>query len=438
VNANTTQHKIQFTLQKVAIAWMFALLTVNFPYVAAVELGIPLVLVGVMLGLYPFWGPFQPFFGRFTQSHPILGYYRTPYLLLGFFVGGIIFPFVPTLTQQISAGSSVAVLALFLLFFIFGIAIALMANTFLDLLSDVTTDETRSNVTATAWTGQTLAIALWAFVFRQMMPTYSLEAMTRLYTITPFVVMGIGLLSVVGLEPRGRKLDAYQSNKSALSESFQLLTGNRMARRFFLFIALSLLAIFLQDILQEPLGGELFGMSIGQTTNFQIIFNASVAIGMTIAAIVGTIRLGDENRQLSMDAKKRIATTGGLGTMAGFMLLALSVFASSPLFFQTALFLNGLCVGVFTFGSITMMAGMTVPGKTGKYLGVWSLGQVVGLGLSFMIAGLLHSLFIGSGLFAPAVGYGLIFLIEAGVMGWCVWSLQPADAVELRRQAVPA
>lgn len=432
------QHKIQFTLQKVAIAWMFALLTVNFPYVASIELGLPLVLVGLMLGLYPFWGPFQPFFGRFTQSHPIFGYYRTPYLLLGFFVGSIIFPFLPALTEQVSGGSVGAIITMFLLFFLFGISIALMANTFLDLLSDVTTDETRGSVTAAAWTGQTLAIALWAFVFRLMMPTYSPEAMTQLYSITPVVVVVIGFLSVAGLEPRGRQLAPYESNDSPLSESAKLVTDSPMARRFFLFIALSLLAIFLQDILQEPLGGELFGMTVGETTNFQIIFNTAVAVGMTVAAIVGTVKLGDENRQLSMDAKKRIATTGGIGTMVGFVLLASSVLASSSAFFHVALLINGLCVGVFTFGSVTMMADMTVPGKTGKYLGVWSLGQVVGLGLSFMIAGLLHSLLVNSGIFTPAVGYGLIFIIEAAIMGWCVWSLQPASVDALRSQAVPA
>jgi BCD family chlorophyll transporter-like MFS transporter len=422
------QHRLQFTLQKVAIAWMFALLTVNFPYVTIFALGVPAVLIGLMLGLYPFFGPFQPLFGRFTQSHPVFGYYRTPYLLLGFLVGSLIFPFIPQLTLQMSEGSWAATVMLFLLFFIFGICIALMANTFLDLLSDVTTDETRSSVTASAWTGQTLAIAAWAFVFRLVMPVYSPEAMFRLYSLTPVVVMVIGILSVVGLEPRGRGLPRYSGDDSPLSESLQLLTGSPMARRFFLFIALSLLSIFLQDILQEPLGGELYGMTAGQTTSFQIIFNTTVAIGMTIAAIVGTQILGDQNRRLSMDAKKRIATYGGLGTIVGFLLLASSALLPSPRFFQTALFINGLCVGVFTFGSVTMMVDMTVEGKTGKYLGIWSLAQAVGLGLSFMLAGLLHTLLIGSGLLAPSTGYATIFALEAITMAWCIWTLQPADA----------
>jgi BCD family chlorophyll transporter-like MFS transporter len=179
-------------------------------------------------------------------------------------------------------------------------------------------------------------------------------------------------------------------------------------------------------------------MTVGETTVFQIIFNSTVAIGMTIAAIVGTIKLGNEQRKLSMDAKKRIATYGGLGTIVGFLLLGASVLGQSATLFQVALFINGLCVGVFTFGSVTMMADMTVPGKTGKYLGVWSLGQAVGLGLSFIVAGLLHSLFVASGLFAPATGYALIFTLEAAVMGWCVWSLRPADAEALEPKAVTA
>lgn len=431
-----TRHKLQFTLQKVAIAWMFALLTVNYPYVTIYALGVPAVLVGLMLGLYPFFGPFQPFFGRITQSYPLFGYHRTPYLLLGFLVGSLIFPFIPPLTLALSQGSWAAGMALFLLFFLFGICIALMANTFLDLLSDVTTDRTRSSVTAAAWTGQTLAIAVWALVFRFMMPVYSPESMFRLYALTPIVVMAVGFVSVAGLETRGERPASDAMDGNPLRGSLKLLTGSSMARRFFLFIALSLLAIFLQDILQEPLGGELFGMTAGETTIFQIVFNTTVAVGMAGAAVVGTIKLGDENRQLSMEAKKRIASYGALGAIAGFMLLAAAALMAGPRLFQAALFLNGLCVGVFTFGSVTMMADMTVPGKTGRYLGIWSLGQAVGLGLSFMAAGLLHSMLIGSGLFAPAIGYALIFMLEAAVMGWCAWSLQPADARALAREAV--
>ena len=433
------QHKIQFTLQKVAIAWMFALVTVNLPYVAIHALGIPAILIGLVLGLYPFFGPFQPFFGRFTQSHPLLGYYRTPYLLLGFFIGSIIFPFVPGLLQQVEGGSVGAAILLFILFFIFGTAIALMANTFLDLLSDVTTDDSRGTVTAAAWTGQTLAIALWAFVFRLIMPIYSHEAMLQLYIITPVVVMIIGFLSVVGLEPRHRDKEPHATEVNPLNESLALLTTGRMARRFFLFVTLSLLSIFLQDILQEPLGGDLFGMTAGETTIFSDYLQQCGG-GRHDASRHYRNRQARRRESKALDGGSKTDRHDRRGSAQSldFCCWRGVHWPVHRSLFQLALLLNGLCIGVFTFGSVTMMANMTVPGKTGKYLGVWSLGQALGLGLSFIIAGSLYSMLIGSQLFSPQLGYALIFTLEAAVMGWCVWSLQPADATELRRQAAVA
>jgi BCD family chlorophyll transporter-like MFS transporter len=438
---------MQFTLSKFAIAWMFALITINFNRVAIYDLGITAVLVTTMIGLYPFFGPLQPVFGRVTSRYPILGYRRSPYLLLGLLVGSLVFPPMPAVVTAIAAGSLPAIVAGFVLFFVFGAMIALMANTFLDLVAECTTEATRGKVLAGTWTGQTAIILVWAVVFRLLMPEFSLEAMQRLYNLTPLVVMALGLLSVWGLERRlspeevraARANPHITADTAPIRESLALL-ANPSARVFFLFVLLSFPAIFLQDALQEVFGGEVLGMSVGETTVFQQIFNGAVTVGMGVTGALGARALGrsGSTAALAMRDKQRIATLGGVGAALCLGLQAAAAALGAAWLFNLALGLLGVSVGVFTFAAVTMMSDMTVEGLTARYLGLWSLAQAVGLGSSFLLGGLLHTLLIGSGLLAPRAGYAAIFGLEALFMLGCVLAVRGASVEALRGQRAQA
>ncbi len=444
--------KLQFMLSKFGIAWMFALVTINYNRVAIYDLGISAALVATMIGLYPFFGPLQPLFGRVTSRYPILGYRRSPYLLLGMLAGSLVFPPLPAVTRAIAGGSAGAVALGFGLFFVFGASIALMANTYLDLVAECTTEATRGGVFAAAWTGQTAIIVVWALIFRALMPTYSPAAMQLLYNLTPPLVMALALLSVLGLErrlapgelARLRAAEAAAADAGALRASLDLLLPNPAARRFFTFIALSFLGIFLTDTLQEVAGGELFGMSVGETTVFQQIFNGTVTVGMALAAIFGArlagAQPGADGRRPAMPAlplplKRRVATIGGAGATAGLLLLALASALGARWLVNPAWAITGLCVGLFTMAAVTMMSEMTVAGQTGRYLGLWSLAQAIGLGSSFILSGLLHDAIIRSGLLAAPAGYAAIFGIEAACMVACLLALRGASVDELRRGA---
>ncbi|KER09281.1 MAG: hypothetical protein HY22_12530 [[Candidatus Thermochlorobacteriaceae] bacterium GBChlB] len=442
--------KLQFTAMKLAIAWMFALVTINFNRVAMLDVGIPALLVATMIGLYPLFGPFQPFFGRVTNRFPIWGYRRSPYLILGMLAGSMVFPFLPSVMLGIASTDVTALTLGFLLFFVFGTAIALMANTFLDLIADCTTEETRSGVFSMAWTGQTLIIVVWAIVFRAVMPEFSIESMQTLYNLTPFIVMTLATLSVLGLEKRRsaselallqkKEYEQATPQRNPLKESVEALKQNRTAQQFFLFVMLCFLGIFLQDLLQELLGGEVFGMSVGETTVFQQIFNGTVTLGMALTAMFGARAMGRPDVQtpaLPMSAKKQIASLGGFAATATFVLIAIAAVTQNLTMLFTVFALNGFFVGVFTFASVTMMSDMTVEGETGKYLGIWSMAQALGLGLSFIASGALYEMLVQRKIFvSSAVGYGAIFLCEAAFMFWCVWSLRPANVDSLRQEAL--
>ncbi len=439
--------KLQFTLSKLGIAWMFALVTINFNRVTIYELGISALLIGVMIGLYPFFGPFQPMFRRVTDRYPILGYRRSPYLVIGMVAGSLVFPFLPAVAEAMAAGSALAVVAGFGLFFIFGAMIALMANTYLDLIAECTREDERGGVFAAAWTGQTAIIVVWALMFRLFMPDYSPAQMQALYALTPFVVAVLAVASVWNLERRlspeeivrlrATPADPIANTMNSIRSSLLLTRTNPTARMFFVFIVFTFLGIFTQDLVQEVWAGDVFRLTAGESTVFQQIFNGMVTVGMGMTAALGARALGVKARTdaLPMDAKKRLATFGGMAAMLGFVLLAVSSLTVQLTLANLAFVVVGFTVGVFTFAAVTMMSDMTVEGQTASYLGLWSIAQALGLGASFIAGGVLRAALVEAGLLSAPAGYAAIFLVEALFMAGCVLMLRGVGLEGLRRDA---
>ena len=451
---NENQAKLQFTLQKVAIAWGFCLVVTSVNRVAIVDLGLPAMLIAFVIGIYTLFGPLQPVIGRITERYPILGFRRTPYLLFGALLGGMTFPFVPDVLVEMQTGSVAAILKGALLFCCFGLSIAIQANTFLDLVKDTTSEEARSRITTMTWTAQALAMAFWAWVFSLFMGEYDLEALRFLYWMSPLVMVGITLLGVVKLETRltPQQVAAIASDPpppvalwEPMRESMAVIGYNRHARLFFVFIILSLLSVFLQDMLQEVWASDLFGMSAGDSTVFQRIYNGMQTLGMAAMGIFVTVqarkRRGaagqaeDEGPTLPMHRGKPLLAFGGILSALGFLLLAHAAYYQNLTSFYAFYVASAFSLGLFVFPAISFMADMTVHGQESRYLGVWSLAQVIGLFLSFVISGTVYTLLVESGLLDGNTGFAVIFVLQAVMVALCCLCVRPVTVEGLKAGA---
>ena len=445
------QAKLQFALQKIAIAWGFCLVVTSFNRVAIVDLGIPAMLIAFVIGAYTLFGPLQPVIGRITERYPICGYRRTPYMLLGTLLGSSVFPFFPNVLAAMQAGSLAAIFACLFLFCCFGLAIAMQANTFLDLVKDTTREEARSRITTMTWTVQALAMAFWAWVFSLFMREYSLQQMQFLYCMSPLAMLGLTLLGVLKLETRLTKeqLAALKRNPpppvafiEPMRESMAVLGHSRQARLFFAFIVFSLLSVFLQDLLQEIWAGDLFAMSAGESTVFQRIYNGLQTVGMAAMGIFVSIRAkrrrvalapGEETGPtLPMAQGKPLLLFGALLSAAAFLLLAYAAYFQNLGLFHLFYACSAFSLGLFVFPAISFMADMTVPGQESRYLGLWSLAQVAGLFLSFTLSGTLYTALVESGLLAKNSGFALLFALQALMVMACWLLVRPISVQALR------
>ncbi len=404
---------LRIALPKVGVGWMFALLTIDFNRIAIVELGIAAIIVTTLLSLHYFLSPFQVVIGRFADTHPLFGYRRTPYLVAASVLSSLLFLFLPTVVHGIAAGSMLALSLSIVLFVLFGLCMAAVGDSYHSLIAEVTTERTRSGVIAVVWITMILSTILAAVVMNKVRPTYTPEAMQDLYNLTPLIVIGCTLIGVWGIEkrlgPEEMRASAQQARLAAppgnpLAIAWRTVQRNAETRAFFLFVFISIFAIFLQDNILEVFGAEVFGMTVAETTRFQPTWGSGVLLGMIVMGIVSVA---------ARISKRSIVVIGCVGTAIGMITLALASLLGLRGLVLPALFGMGLFTGIFNIGALSLMMEMTVPGATGLYMGLWGMSQVMAQGLASIGSGVLHTTLVEDGLLSPAAAYGMIFGIEA-------------------------
>ncbi|MEL7432399.1 MAG: BCD family MFS transporter [Chloroflexota bacterium] len=403
----------RLALPKLGVGWMFALLTINFNRITISELEVAAIVIGLMLALHYFLSPFQVISGRIADRNPIFGMRRTPYLLMAAVAASLIFLALPSAAVGMGNGSALAFAGGFGLLLVYGIAIAVMGDAHHSLIAEVVTPERRGGVISVVWTFTILSSIIAAVVMGQIMPEYDPATMQFMYNLTPFIVIISAFVGVIGIEKRMTAEEtaaAIERSKEITPEgnpvvaAITVLRENKEAWGFFAFIFISILSIFLQDVILEPFGSEVFGMTVEETTNFQPAWGGGVLIGMLLmGAISSFLRI----------RKRTIALVGTIGTAFGYAALAYAAFTLQENLITPSLTFMGFFTGFFNVGALSMMMDMTVEGATGLYMGLWGMAQAFGNGMSSVAGGGLHTLLIGSGFLAPELAYTFIFGLEA-------------------------
>jgi BCD family chlorophyll transporter-like MFS transporter len=407
---------LQLALPKIGVGWMFALLSSNFNRVTIFELGVAAVLVTVMIGMHNFLSPFQVVFGRIADRHPLLGYRRTPYIIAGAVVASLIFPLLPSIAQGLGTGSPSAPIVGLGLMLVFGIAQAIMGDAHHSLIAEVTTERERGAVISVVWTFTIISAIFSAVIFKQLMPNYTPAAMQSLYNLTPAIAIIATVLGVLGREQRlkGNQLRVVVAKATAavppggaLQAAVRMIRSNPQVRAFFFFVVCSILGIFLQDAILEVFGGEVFQMSLKETTSFTQVWGGGVLLGMLVMGIVSSI---------VPIQKKTIAMIGSAGTAVGLGLLTLCALIGQRALLMPALLLMGFFTGLFNIGALSLMMEMTLEGATGLYMGLWGTAQAFGNGLASILSGGLKSALIETHLLSAQMGYTIIFAGETLLM----------------------
>jgi len=414
---------IRIALPKVATGWMFALLTIDFNRVAIFELGIAAIVVTTLLSIHYFMAPFQVVIGRIADTMPLFGYRRTPYLLLGSIAASLLFLALPSVAMGMGTGSALAMLSAIVLFTLFGLSMAVIADSYHSLIAEVTTPETRGLVISVVWIVMIMSTILATVVMNIVRPEFTPEAMQDLYNLTPLIVIGSTLIGIVGMERRMNPEQLEKARVKALSlappgnpmaSAVKLLRQNRQTRAFFAFIFLAIFSIFLQENIIEVFGAEVFAMSIAETSTLQRFWAGGVLIGMVLAGVVS---------YAFKTSRKKLVIFGLIGSAVTFLLLGALSLVEMEMVVRPVLLAMGLFIGIFNVGALALMMEMTVANATGLYMGLWGTAQALGMGMSSVGSGALHTVLIDGGLLAPRHAYFGIFMLEAAGLVIAAWIL---------------
>jgi BCD family chlorophyll transporter-like MFS transporter len=194
------------------------------------------------------------------------------------------------------------------------------------------------------------------------------------------------------------------------------------ARRFTIFVFVSMLAYSSQDLILEPFAGSVFGYTPGQSTQLSGVQHAGVLLGMVLVAVAGSGALGRLLARIGVRhgferlGSLRQWTVGGClasaTALAGLVTAGLSG-GVWPL--AATVFLMGAANGAFSIAAIGSMMTLASQGQSsreGVRMGLWGAAQAVAFGLGGVVgtaASDVSRWLIG----ATGPAYAAVFALEA-------------------------
>lgn len=306
-------------------------------------------------------------------------------------------------------GFALAVLAYTLI----GAGVGAGGTSALALLASGVAPERRAAAAAVTWIMMVGGIVASAITVGVLLKPYSPERLVEVAEGLAAVMVALTVLATWRLERQaGHFRDAADAApapdfRAALAEIWH----EPAARRFTIFIFVSMIAFSMQDLILEPFAGLIFGMAPGDSTKTVGQFHqGGILIGMIVAGIGGSAFSARRAGSL------RPWVVGGcLASGLGLGMLGIAAVTGPPWPLEANLFVLGLGNGVFAVAAIGSMMGLAGAGETtreGVRMGVWGASQAIAFGLGGLLGAV--GLDVARALLG-AVGpaFQLVFAVEA-------------------------
>lgn len=426
---------LQLSSFRIGSAMVEILATSIWNRIMITNFGLPATLVGLLLGLRYFLAPFSIWAGHRSDSTPLWGYYRTSYILLGRFLTILSLPFLGLSLMRLETSGTDALgwgLAVFC-FVLYAVGSVLTGSPYLALVRDSAPKERQGFSISMTETAFIILIAIAGISFGQWMETYSMAIFWQMI-VTCMAVGGLfWFLGVYGVEKssvppamRAAIVASTAVHRADFIQTFRKIWADPRTKLFFFFLALSTLAAWSQDTILEPFGAEVLKLDVGATTRFTSYWQ-----GTTVLTLLGGAWFW---RKRPQETQNDIARWGLLIMALGMGLIALESFLVNANLIMVALLVFGAGFGLYTFGSLSLMAVMASDEDAGAYLGLWTISILVFKGLGTFIGGALRDIFLLLMGLSPAVGYGLAFALSAGGLLASVFILARLDVVSFARE----
>jgi BCD family chlorophyll transporter-like MFS transporter len=416
--------RLQLGLIHVAVAMTLVPINSTLNRVMIKELSLSATLVAILASLPYLFAPVQVAIGSYSDTHPILGFRRTPYILVGLILCVLGVLVSPQVAFLMAKNLPLGLLAGFLAFGAWGMGYNLSAVSYLSLASELSGEKGRGMTIAIMWFMMIVSIIATAIGLSRMVDPYTPEAMIRAFGYVSASALVLGLLGLIRLEPRSSTYadSSPHSESYTIKEMTTAITSNPVARIFFIYLLLLLAAILGQDVLLEPFGAEAFGMTVTQTTRITSIWGTFVLLAIFIAGIL-------EGRV----AKKLVAQVGNISALLGFLVIVASGLMLNKHVFYTGVTLLGAGTGLSTVANLSLMFDLTMPGMVGLYIGAWGFSNALSRLTGSILGGVVRDV-VTQATGAALSGYLVVFGIEAFMLLVAALMLSRIDVQAFKNQ----
>ncbi len=398
-------------LVQTALGAIVILCTSTMNRVMVVELGLPALVPGLLVGFHFAIQLARPRLGYGSD----LGGRRTPWIIGGMAIlstGGILAAVaIAVMTASFAAGIAVAIVA----FFLIGIGVGAAGTTLLVLLAKRTAPGRRAAAATIVWTMMIVGFVVTATIAGDFLDPFSIA---RLITVTSAVALVAFLVSIVavwGVEQSRHQSPADDPGEPAKPKvpfrvALAQVWAERRARRFAIFVFVSMIAYSAQDLILEPFAGAIFGLTPGESTKLAGIQHSGVLLGMVLVGIAGSTVIGPK-----IGTMKGWTIAGCLASALALTALAIAGMIGPPWPLLPSVFALGAANGAYAVAAIGSMMGLASSGREsreGVRMGVWGAAQAIAFGAGGVLGTAAVDLtryLVGS----PAAAYSLVFAGQA-------------------------
>jgi BCD family chlorophyll transporter-like MFS transporter len=410
---------LRLSLFQVSVGMAVVLLNGTLNRVMVLELEVPVWLVSLMVSLPLLFAPLRALIGFRSDHHrSLLGWRRVPYIWMGTmaqFGGLAIMPFALLVLSGDTHGPAwVGQAGAALAFLLVGAGLHTTQTAGLALATDLAPQVSRPRVVALLYVMLLVGMVLSSLGFAALLEHFSQLRLIQVIQGAALVTIALNVAALWQQEARNPARTAPDRPRPSFQDSWRDYRRQGNAVRLLVAVGLGTAGFSMQDILLEPYGGQVLGLSVSATTGLTAI----LAAGMLGAFLLAS-------RWLGRGADP--ARLAGLGAVFGIFAFAAVILAApleSALLFRIGTGLIGFGGGLFAVGTLIAAMALSEQSESGLALGAWGAVQATAAGSAIAVGGVLRDVVtelaasggLGPALTGPATGYGMVYHAEIGLL----------------------
>ncbi|MEM9063606.1 MAG: PucC family protein [Pseudomonadota bacterium] len=426
---------LRLSLFQVSVGMALVLLVGTLNRVMIVELNVPATLVAVMISLPLVFAPFRTLIGFKSDTHKsAFGWRRVPYIWKGTmlqFGGFAVMPFALLVLSgygeshdtPLWIGHGAAAIA----FLLVGAGVHTVQTVGLALATDLVKQEDQPNVVGLMYVMLLLGMIGSALIFGWLLTDYTPGKLIQVLQGAAVVTIILNVVALWKQEGRDRARAASTEPAPNFWDEWSKLISGAGATRLLIVIALGTMGFGMADVLLEPYGGHVLGLTVAETTRLTAVLALGGLAGFALASRV---------LSQGMDPV-HVSFLGGMIGVPGFGAIVVAATGDAHALFITGVLAIGFGAGLFSHGTLTATMRRAPKEQIGLALGTWGAVQATAAGVAIAIGGgLRDAVLMAPGGGNAATPYITVFGMEMALLCVALVAIIPLLAPRRRIETV--